>query len=49
MGKNISTELLEACEMSLRILEGENLDEKFDGEAEVLRDVIARAKGEKDD
>lgn len=36
--------LLDACKMMLRLLEGENLDEKFDGEAEVLRDAITKAE-----
>ena len=37
--------LLEALEMALRMMEGESLDEQFDGEAEVIRDAIAQAKG----
>lgn len=41
---NTAPDLLAACEMMLRLMEGENLDEKFDGEAEVLRDAIAKTK-----
>ena len=44
---NSHYDLLEACEMMLRLIEGENLDEKFDGETEVLRDAIAKAEGGK--
>ena len=36
--------LLDTCEMMLRLMEGENLDEKFDGETEILRDAVKRAK-----
>ena len=35
--------LYEALKMMLRLIEGENLDEKFDGEAEVLREALAQA------
>ena len=42
----LQDELLETCEMMLRLIEGEDLDEKFDGEATILRDIIAKAKGE---
>jgi hypothetical protein len=45
--KEINKELLEACKMMLRLMEGENLDEKFDGEAEILRDAILKAEGGK--
>lgn len=38
-------EMLEALRMMLRLMEGENLDEQFDGEAEVLRDALAKAEG----
>jgi len=38
--------LLEACKMMLRLIEGESLDERFDGEAECLRAAIAKATGE---
>ena len=37
--------LLDTCKMMLRLVEGENLDEKFGGEATILRDVIARSDG----
>ena len=37
--------LLSALEMALRMMEAEGLDEQFDGEAEVIRDAIAKAKG----
>lgn len=38
-------ELLAACQVAIAMMEGDNLDEKFDGEAEVIRDAIARATG----
>ena len=38
-------DLLGACQMMLRLIEGENLDEKFDGEAEILREAISQAEG----
>lgn len=37
-------ELLEAAKMMLQLIEGENLDEKFDGESEVLRAAIFKAE-----
>ena len=40
---NAHEDLLEACSMMLRLMEGENLDEAFDGEAEILRTAIAKA------
>ena len=36
--------LLEALELALRLIEGENLDECFDGEAETIRAAIEAAK-----
>ena len=42
--ESLFPELLAACRMSLRLLEDEGLDEKFDGEATILRDVIERAE-----
>lgn len=40
------TELIDTLEMMLRLIEGEDLDEKFGGEAEIVRDVIARTETE---
>ncbi len=37
-------DLLEACQMMLRLLEDEDLDERFDGETECLRAAIAKAE-----
>ena len=37
-------ELLEACEMMLRLAEGETLDEAFPGEIDILRDAINRTR-----
>lgn len=37
--------LVGALQVMLRLLEGENLDEKFDGEAEVVRAALASAEG----
>jgi len=36
-------DLLEACKMMLRLIEGEELEERFDGETTVLRAAIAAA------
>ena len=40
-----SLDLLESCKTMLRLLEGENLDEKFSGETEILKDAINKAEG----
>jgi len=39
--------LLSACECALALMEGESLDELHGDLAEVLRDAIARAKGDR--
>jgi len=44
--KDQNQELIDALEMALRMMEGEGLDEQFDGEAEVIRAAISKARGE---
>ena len=41
-----SPEMLLTLEMMLRLIEGEELEERYDGETTILRDIIAQAKGE---
>ncbi len=39
--------MLNALKMTLRLIESENLDEIFDGEAETIRDAIEAGKKER--